>query len=235
MVSLFRQILQNNPPIQVLNMREFSADKDRDVNIGELVLEILLSSNVHTITDLDLSGNSSWSKHPETGYDRSSNVDLLMELMSKQAEIHHLNLGGTEIINLGTLEQKFCNNGFSSIATQKIVTRIADHPSNSTRLQTLNLRGANFEIDETVEKLADILQSASQLKKCNILNQQGSRCVYVEIKYAIQEVVGSIRLLKNATDQEICKRVTTKTEALQKIMIEQKEDIELKREAILTM
>ena len=98
-------------------MNEFSADKDREVNIGELVLEILLSSNVNTITDLDLSGNSSWSKHPDTGNERSSNVDLLAELISKQAEIQHLNLGGKEIINLDPPEQKFCSNGYSSTAT----------------------------------------------------------------------------------------------------------------------
>ena len=160
-VSLFRQIFQHNPPIQVLNMKKFSADKDRGENIGELVLETLLSSNVDTITDLDLSGNSSWFKHPETGDERSSNVDLLAELIFKQTEIQHLNLGGTEIHNLDDQEPKFCSNGLSSNATQTIVTRIADHLSNCSRLQTLNLRGADFEIDETVEKLADILQSAS--------------------------------------------------------------------------
>ena len=51
--------------------------------------------------------------------------------------------------------------------------------------------------------------------------------MYVDIEYAIREVVGSIRLLNNDTEQEICNRVTTKTEALQNIMIDQKEDIKL--------
>ena len=78
----------------------FSADEDREENIGELILETLLSSNVDTITDLDLSGNSSWFKHPDTGEERSSNVDLLTELISKQTEIQNLNLGSTEIHNL---------------------------------------------------------------------------------------------------------------------------------------
>ena len=65
MVSLFRQIIHHNPPIQVLNMKEFSFYEDVQENIGELVLETLLSSNVDTITDLDLSKNSSWFKKPE--------------------------------------------------------------------------------------------------------------------------------------------------------------------------
>ena len=81
-------------------MKGFSADKDKEENIGELVFETLLSSNVDTIIDLDLSGNSSWFKHPDTGEEISSNVGLLAELIYKLAEIQHLNLGGTEIQNL---------------------------------------------------------------------------------------------------------------------------------------
>ena len=38
----------------------FSYDKDSDENIGELVLDTLLSSNIDTITDLNLGGNESW-------------------------------------------------------------------------------------------------------------------------------------------------------------------------------
>ena len=54
MVSLFRQIIQNSPPIQVLNLQKFSHDRDRNANIGELVLEAILSSNINSITDLNL-------------------------------------------------------------------------------------------------------------------------------------------------------------------------------------
>ena len=53
-VSLFRQIIQNSPPIQVLNLQKFSHDRDRNANIGELVLEAILSSNINSITDLNL-------------------------------------------------------------------------------------------------------------------------------------------------------------------------------------
>ena len=45
-VSLCRQIFQSNPPIQVLNMEEFSDEYDIDINIGELFLDALLSSNI---------------------------------------------------------------------------------------------------------------------------------------------------------------------------------------------
>ena len=134
LVSMFRQIIQHSPPVQVLNMKEFSADKDREENIGELVLETLLNSNVDTITDLDLSGNSSWSKHPDTEDERSSNVNLLGELIFKQAEILHLNLGGTKILNPNAFEPQFISNGFSSNATLTIVTRILDLLSDSSRL-----------------------------------------------------------------------------------------------------
>ena len=75
-------------------MAEFSGDSDREENIGELVLETLLNSDINTITDLNLSLNSSWFKHPDTGEERPSNVELLAELITKQASIKHLNLGG---------------------------------------------------------------------------------------------------------------------------------------------
>ena len=66
-----------------------------------------------------------------------------MEVISKQSGIQHINLS---------------YNPFSSDVTQKILTRIADHPSTKSKLSTLNLaRSANFEANETVERLADIL------------------------------------------------------------------------------
>ena len=43
-------------------MSKFSRDKDANENIGELVLEILMSSSIDSIADLDLGGNSSWFK-----------------------------------------------------------------------------------------------------------------------------------------------------------------------------
>ena len=75
--------------------------------------------------------------------ENENNVELLGEFISKQTCIQHLNLG---------------QNKFSSNATLTILTRIADHPSTSSSLKTLNLDlSANFDADETVEKLADIL------------------------------------------------------------------------------
>ena len=66
MVNLFRLIIQQNPPIEVLNMLRFSHNKDRDENIGEIVLETLLNSNIESITDLNLGGNYSWFWDPNT-------------------------------------------------------------------------------------------------------------------------------------------------------------------------
>ena len=77
LVSLFRQIIKNSPPIEVLNMWAFSTNEDKVENICELVLESLLSSNIDTITNLNLSNNKSWFNHPDTQQERSGNIDLL--------------------------------------------------------------------------------------------------------------------------------------------------------------
>ena len=57
MVSLLRQILHNNPPIEVLSIWGLCQNYDKNENIGELVLESLLASRIDSITDLNLSNN----------------------------------------------------------------------------------------------------------------------------------------------------------------------------------
>ena len=116
--------------------------------MGELVLEALLNSNIDTITDLNIEGNLSWFRHPGTKEERYCNVNLLLELFSKQAGLQHINL---------------CDNRFSSNATMEILKRIAEHHSTSSKLQTLNIAYTNLNDDETVEHLADILFSAFHL------------------------------------------------------------------------
>ena len=142
MVSLLRQILHNNPSIKVFNMNLFSGRCDIDENIGELVLESLLASRINSIAELNLGGNESWFRHPETSEERSGNIDLLAELIEKQAVLNKIDLGGDK---------------FKSNSTKKILSTIADHPSSNLRLTHLNLSFANFDADESVEKLADIL------------------------------------------------------------------------------
>ena len=66
-------------------MIKFSDNSEDSENIGELVLEILLSSNINSIADLNLKDNKSWFKNPETEEEREDNVDLLADLLSKQA------------------------------------------------------------------------------------------------------------------------------------------------------
>ena len=56
---------------------------------------------------------------------------------------------------------------------------IADHPGTYNKLSTLDLTGFNFDADETVEKLADILESAFHFKKCVISRQASNRKVKV--------------------------------------------------------
>ena len=79
--------------------------------MGEIVLETLLASNIETITDLNLRGNLSWFNHPITKEERTSNVNLLADLISKQAELQKLDLSV---------------NYFSLNATKTIMTVIAD-------------------------------------------------------------------------------------------------------------
>ena len=55
---------------------------------------------------------------------------------------------------------------------------------------------------------------------CNIQKQKGNWKVKVTVEYASDEGLGSIVLKDLATEQEICRRETTKTEALQKIEIQ---------------
>ena len=74
--------------------------------------------------------------------ERFSNVELLAEIITKQTELKKINLGDNE---------------FSSNATLTIMTRFADFGT-SSKLQKLDLMSSgNFEADETVEKLADVI------------------------------------------------------------------------------
>ena len=140
MVSLLRQILNNKPTIKVLNISEFNSDIDE--NIGELVLESLLASRIDSIEELNFSGNKSWFWNPQTNEERTGNIDLLAEIISKQAGLKQIDLG---------------RNFFSSNSTRTVLSTIADHPSTNLRLTHLKLSYANLDADESVEKLAEIL------------------------------------------------------------------------------
>ena len=184
MVSLFRQIIQQNPQLETLNMNSFSFI-DVNENCAEIVFETLLNSNIDCIINLDLSNNPEWFTHHETKEERTSNVELLVEVITKQTCIQKLYLG---------------KNGFSDSAFQKVLTGIAIHSGISSKLKTLSLEWSKFEADETVEKLADILQLASNLKKIDIAWQEDARRqVLVEIQYASEDAMGSIVLFDKAT------------------------------------
>ena len=76
MVNLFRQIIQQKPPLKVLNMEKFGFYWDKDEKISELVLEILLCSNINSITDLNLCGNPSWFQQlSDLDYERTGQID----------------------------------------------------------------------------------------------------------------------------------------------------------------
>ena len=92
-------------------MSGFSKNEDRDENIGEIVLECLVASRIDSIEELNLAMNDSWFKNPFSRKERPGNTALLAELLSKQAGLMQINLGGNEIID------KFYGNAFSSAAT----------------------------------------------------------------------------------------------------------------------
>ena len=117
MAHLFRQINQQNPHIKTLVIDKISDDSDVNENIGELILDSLLSSNINSITNLQLTRNSPWFKIP-------GNVDILAELITKQAGLEYI------ILKM---------NWFTSKATLTILSRIAEHPSTRIKLKTLNL------------------------------------------------------------------------------------------------
>ena len=200
-VTLFRLIIQQKPQLELLDMGTFSDKHDRDQNFAEIILETLLSSNIDSITNIRLFNNESWFKNPVTKEDRFSNVELLGELFSKQTGLEHIGLG---------------NNQFSNIAFQTILASIAGHPSTSTTLQTLGLSQTNWEADETVEMLADILQLASNLKKCDIRggHRQQNRFINVQIEYARIQSTGAYQAgsIVIRGSRVICTRETNRTE-----------------------
>ena len=117
-----------------------------------------------------MGNNESWFMDPGMGEERTGNINLLAEIISKQADLQKINLS---------------RNAFSSNATSTIMAKIAENPNTNLKLTNLNLyQSANFDAEESVEKLADILMSASSLKECDINCQQGNRKVKVEIVYA---------------------------------------------------
>ena len=83
MATLLRLIVQRNPPIVELIMHNYSDRYNRDENIGDLVFEILLNSSIDSITILSFFSNHSWFKIPYKREEKSGNIDLLVELISK--------------------------------------------------------------------------------------------------------------------------------------------------------
>lgn len=58
--ELFRQIIQQNPPLENLSFSGFSEESDRNQNIGSFILEAILNSRIQSIKELNLESNSSW-------------------------------------------------------------------------------------------------------------------------------------------------------------------------------
>ena len=81
--------------------------------------------------------------------------------------------------------------------------------------------GADFESDQSVEKLAHILQQAPALAKLDISGQLGNRKIKVKVMYAYadafgevdQDSMGAIIIKDRSTKQEICRKETSKQEA----------------------
>ena len=68
----------------------------------------------------------------------------------------------------------------------------------------------NFDSDESVRKLADILAIAPNLTKCDISGQQGSRRVNVAVEYVEEGRMGAVVVKARETGQEIHRSETAK-------------------------
>ena len=136
-------------------MEFFSEEYDVNESVGEAILEALCNSNIFTIQHLNLAANNSWFSHPQTKEEREGTVDLLVEIISRQIDCPN-------ILNLGA-------NLFSSSATEKLLTLIAARVARDCHApRQINLSHANFESDQSVEKLAEILAKALDFKKLRI-------------------------------------------------------------------
>ena len=83
LAKLFREIIQNNPPLTHLRMMRFSGRRDGNESAGEIILEALLNSSIITIEELNLFQNSSWFENPRTSAEREGTVDMLADIICK--------------------------------------------------------------------------------------------------------------------------------------------------------
>ena len=80
----------------------------------------------------------------------------------------------------------------------------------SYTLHEIYLANANFDSDQSVMKLAEILATTPCLTKCDIRNQLSSREVRVEVLYATNEETGAVVMKDRLTGREICRHQTPK-------------------------
>ena len=79
---LFRDIIQNNPPLTHLDLYLFSSGNDRNDSAGEVILKALSNSSICSIQDLNLGYNSSWFNRG--GADREGAIEMLTEIICNQ-------------------------------------------------------------------------------------------------------------------------------------------------------
>ena len=95
-------------------------------------------------------------------------------------------------------------NHFSSVSFEKLLTKIAEC-SVCSSLKDIRLSAStNFDSDESVRKLADILAIAPALEACHFSSEK----IYVEVQYAIEGRKGAIVIRERKTKKEIHRRET---------------------------
>ena len=77
-------------------MHSFSSWSDSEQSIGELILETLLNFTVDSLIELNLGENKSWFKQ------RSANIALLSELISRQTRLRIISLSKNEFSSIAT-------------------------------------------------------------------------------------------------------------------------------------
>ena len=82
MVYLFKEIIQNNPPLSYLHLSFYHPSFKSNDSEGEIILETLLNSSITTIKDFILPNNLFWFKNGDI--EREGSVEMLTEVISNQ-------------------------------------------------------------------------------------------------------------------------------------------------------
>ena len=103
------------------------------------------------------------------------------------------------------------DNKFDGELTGQFFSSLLQARSIST-FKRLDLRGScDFSADETCSLLAQLIDSATELKGCIIYDQVGERKIEVELQLASSDESGAIKITNKDTKEEVLRMPTKRT------------------------